>query len=388
MSYHNSWIEISEKSLIHNIKAHYKFLDNSVKLSPVVKSNAYGHGMLLVSKVLDKMKEVGFLSVVNLEEAIILRKNKIKKPILVLSYYGIEESKKEFIKQIKFVIKNNIALMVYDLDKIKLLDSIAKSLNQKIKVHIKVETGMARVGVPYDDALEFIKKVSKFNYIEIEGLASHFATTEESNQYFAKFQLNNFKKLLRKIERLDIKIPIKHMAASAAITLSPENHFDAVRLGIAMYGLWPSKENKNTINRKYPQFNLQPVLSWKTKLFQIKKLKPDVPVGYGCAYRTTKNITMGLIPVGYYEGLDRKFSNKGHVLIKGQKCPIIGTICMNITIINISKVSKAKVGDEVVLIGKSGNKEIKADNLATEINTINYELVARLNPEIYRKLIK
>jgi alanine racemase len=388
MSYHHSWIEISKENLIHNIKAHYKFLDRGVNLSPVVKSNAYGHGMVLVSQVLDKMKEVGFLSVVNLEEAIVLRKNKIKKPILVLSYYGVGESKKEFGEQIKFVIKNDISLMVYDLDQIKLLDSAAKKLNKKIKVHIKVETGMARVGVPYDKALNFIKRVNKFENIKINGLASHFATTEESNQYFAKFQLNNFKSLIKELDKLKIDIPIKHMAASAAITLSKENHFNAVRLGIAMYGLWPSKENQKMINRKYPKFKLRPVLSWKTKLFQIKELKPDSPVGYGCTYRTTKNITMGLIPVGYYEGLDRKFSNKGYVLIKGQKCPIIGAICMNISIIDISKVSNPKVGEEVILIGKSAKKEIKANDLALIINTINYELVTRLNSEIHRKLIK
>ena len=178
------------------------------------------------------------------------------------------------------------------------------------------------------------------------------------------------------------------MAASAAITLSKENHFNAVRLGIAMYGLWPSKENKKVINKKYPQFNLKPVLSWKTKLFQIKKLKANMPVGYGCTYRTTKSITMGLIPVGYFEGLDRKFSNKGYALIKGQKCPIIGAICMNIAMLDISKVKGAKVGEDVTLIGKSGKKEIKADDLALEINTINYELVTRLNPEIQRKLIR
>lgn len=388
MSYHNSWIEISEKNLIHNVKAHYNFLDKGVKLSPVVKSNAYGHGLLLVSQVLDKMKEVGFLSVVNLEEAIILRKNKIKKPILVLSYYEIEESREDFVKQIKFAINHNISLMAYDLKQIESFNKIAKQLKKKIKIHIKVETGMARVGVLYEQALEFINKVSKLENVEIEGLASHFATTEESNQYFAKFQLSNFKKLIKELDRLDINIPIKHMAASAAITLSKENHFNAVRLGIAMYGLWPSQENKKTINRKYPEFKLKPALSWKTKLFQVKKLKADVPVGYGCTYRTTKNITMGLIPVGYFEGLDRGFSNKGYVLVKGQRCPIIGTICMNITMIDISKVKNTKVGENVTLIGKSGKREIKADDLALDINTINYELVTRLNSEIFRKLIK
>jgi alanine racemase len=386
--FHHSWIEISKENLIHNIKAHYKFLDKGVKLSPVVKSNAYGHGMILVSKVLDKMKEIGFLSVVNLEEAIILRKNKIKKAILVLSYYGVGGSEKEFIEQIKFAIQNNISLMVYDLTQIKLLNEIAGKLKKNIKIHIKVETGMARVGVPYEQALDFIQKINKLDNVMIEGLASHFATTEESNQYFAKFQLNNFKELIKKLDELNINIPIKHMAASAAITLSKENHFNAVRLGIAMYGLWPSKENKKVINKKYPQFNLKPVLSWKTKLFQIKKLKANMPVGYGCTYRTTKSITMGLIPVGYFEGLDRKFSNKGYALIKGQKCPIIGAICMNIAMLDISKVKGAKVGEDVTLIGKSGKKEIKADDLALEINTINYELVTRLNPEIQRKLIR
>lgn len=386
--FHNSWIEISKSNLVYNVKAHYKFLNKGVKLMPVVKSNAYGHGMVLISQILDKMPEVGFIAVVNLEEALILRKNGIKKPILVLSYYGIGESNKEFKKQIELAIKKDISLMAYDLDKIKLFNLIARELKKKIKIHIKVETGMARVGVPYEEALDFIKQVSKFKNIEIEGLASHFATTEESNQYFAKFQLNNFKSLLKDLEKKDINIPIRHMAASAAITLSSENHFDAVRLGIAMYGLWPSPENKKIIKRKHPRFDLKPVLSWKTKVFQIKKLKADVPVGYGCTYRTTKNITMGLLPVGYYEGLDRKFSNRGYVLIRGQKCPIIGTICMNITMVDISKVKNPRVGEEVVLIGRSGKKEIKADQIVLDINTINYELVTRLNSKIYRKIVK
>ncbi|MCD4705422.1 alanine racemase [bacterium] len=273
MEYHNSWIEISQKNLIHNIKLHRKLLDKSsqgdkkVKLISVVKSDAYGHGMLLVSQILDKMKEVDILATVNLEEALELRKNKIKKSILVLSYYGITENQKELQKQLEIAIKSNIELMVYDFNFIKLLNKIAFNLKKKAKVHVKVETGMARVGVNYEKAISFIKEVRQLKNIELIGLASHFATTEESNQYFANQQLNNFKNLILRLEKENIFIPIKHIAASAAINLSSKNHFDAVRLGISMYGLWPSKENKKFVQKKYPDFNLQPVLSWKTKIF-------------------------------------------------------------------------------------------------------------------------
>ncbi len=387
MKYHNSWIEISKRNLIHNVKLHRRLLAKNVKLISVVKSNAYGHGIFLVSQVLDQMKEVDMLATVNLEEAILLRKKGIKKPILVLSYYGIGESQEEFTKQIKFAIRHDISLMTYDLKKIKLFNKIALSLKKKLKIHIKVETGMARIGVPCSEALTFIKEVKKIIGIDLVGLASHFATTEESNQYFARFQIKNFKELILKLEKNNIFIPIKHIAASAAITLSSKNHFDAVRLGVSMYGLWPSIENKKFVHKKYPNFQLKPVLSWKTKIFQIKILAPDTPVGYGCSYRTTTTVKMALIPVGYFEGLDRGFSNQGLVLIANKLCPIIGRVCMNITMIDVSKLKKVQVGDEVTLIGGS-NKLIKADNLALKIDTINYELVSRLNSEIYRKLIK
>ena len=262
----------------------------------------------------------------------------------------------------------------------------SSKLNKKIKVHIKIETGMARVGVLYEESVDFIKKVGKLKNIKIIGLVSHFATTEESNQYFANFQLDNFNRLIETLEGENIFIPIKHIASSAAITLSQKNHFDAVRLGIAMYGLWPSQENKSIIRRRYPWFNLYPVLSWKTKLFQIKKVQADTPIGYGCAYRTKKAIKIGLIPVGYFEGLDRGFSNNGYVLVGGKKCSIIGRVCMNITIIDLNNVKNAKVGDDVVLIGKQGKSQINVDYLASKIDTINYEIITRLSDNIIRIL--
>ncbi len=387
MELHNSWIEISKENLIHNVRLHRKIIGKNVKLISVVKSNAYGHGIILISKVLDSLKEVDILATVNLEEAIILRENKIKKPILVLSYYGILENKNELKKQIIYAIKNDISIMVYDMDMLKFFDRVAKSINQKLKIHIKVETGMARIGVPYNEAYEFIKKAKGLKNIDICGLVSHFATTEESNQYFAKFQLTNFKNLISILEKNNLNIPIKHISASAGINLSKENHFDAVRLGISLYGLYASKENETAVSKKMKFFKLKPVLSWKTKIFQIKKIKADTLVGYGCAYRTTKSIKMGLIPVGYFEGLDRRFSNNGNVLVAGKLCRIIGRICMNITMIDISNIKNAQIGDEVVLIGQQLGRELKVDNMAEDIGTINYEFVARLNSCIPRKLI-
>lgn len=382
--YHNSWIEISKKNLIHNIKLHRRFLKKKTKLIAVVKSNAYGHGMIIVSKILDALKDVDIIATVNLEEAIELRNNKIKKPILVLSYFGILESRGVKTEQISCSIKNDISFMIYDIKTARFINSVAKKINKKIKVHIKIETGMTRVGVLYDESMDFIKNVLKLQNIEIVGLASHFATTEENNQYFARYQLDNFKRLIKDLEKQNIFIPIKHIACSAAITLSDNNHFDAVRLGIAMYGLWPSEENKNFIQKKYPWFDLRPVLSWKTKLFQIKRVEADTPVGYGCTYKTKRATKIGLIPVGYFEGLDRGFSNNGYVLVGGKKCPIIGRVCMNITIIDLNNAKNVIVGDEVVLIGKQLKNHISAEELASRIDTINYEITTRLNSQILR----
>lgn len=379
----SSWVEINTQNLKHNLGQFRKILTpgtyppklqrRRAKLGAVVKSNAYGHGMLLVASAIQR--QVDWFCVVNLDEALELRKNGIKKPILVLSYY---------FDNLELAIKNNISLVVYSLDQAKKISAAAKKIHKTGKIHFKLDTGTSRLGVREGEALKIIKEIKKYRNIKIEGIFSHFAASEE-NQKFTELQLKRFNEFIDSVEtRLGASISIKHFACSAAALVRPDSHFNMIRLGISLYGLWPSAQAKKITLKKYPKFNLRPALTWKTQIIQIKNLPAKTCVGYGCAYKTSRPTKIAVISVGYNEGYDRHLSNKGEVLIGGVKCPIRGRVCMNLTIVDITKAKNVKVGDEVVLIGRQGKQEITAEDLADIIGTINYEVVTRINPLLKR----
>jgi alanine racemase len=380
----NSWIEINTQNLMYNLRQFRQVLSPTTKLLAVVKSNAYGHDMVLVAKAIQKQTD--WLGVVNLEEALILRKAGIHKPILVLSFY---------FNQLELAIKNNISLVVYDLKQVQKINLVAKKIKKIAKVHLKLDTGTSRLGVGETKGLKLIREIicppkpwrrrEKLKNIEIEGIFSHFAAAEE-NQKYTDFQLKRFNSFITKLERQRIKIPFKHFACSAAALVRPDSHFNLIRLGISLYGLWPSKLAKRLTLKKYPWFNLRPVLTWKTRVIAVKYLPAGTPVGYGCTYKTRRKIQLVTLPVGYWDGYDRHLSNKGEVLIRGVRCPVVGRVCMNLIMVDATKVSKVKVGEGVVLLGRQGRQEISAEELAEKIGTINYEVVTRINPELPRKI--
>ena len=377
MSNFNSWVEISQSALSNNIKQFKKIIGPKVRLLVAVKSNAYGHGLVEVSGIAEKNK-VDFLGVNSIEEAEVLRRNKIKVPILVLGYIRLSELKR---------VENltNISLAVYNKETIKKLGQ----LNKKIKVHIKLETGTARQGVLPENLLDFIEFIKKRNNIIIEGLYTHFANIEDTLEHqFAFNQLEKFNQAVQLLKDDKIEIPIIHSACSAATILYKQTHFDMVRSGISIYGLWSSNETRLTAERNRKSLKLKPVLTWKSIITQIKTVKKGLPIGYGCTERVYRDSQIAIIPVGYWDGFDRGLSSIGNVIINNQRAKVMGRVCMNMFMVDVTDIPEAKLEDEVILIGKHGREEITTNEFAKKLNTINYEVVTRINPEINRIIVK
>lgn len=367
---YNSWVEISKSAILHNLKSFQRIVGNHVEIMPVIKSNAYGHGMIEVAKLVSP--KIKWLGVASLGEALELRKNKVNKEILVLSY-----AQSSFLNE---GIKNNISLPVYDLAYAKFISASAGKIKKLAKIHIKVDTGATRVGVLSKEAFRFIQLVKALPNLRVQGIYSHFASSEEHEAY-TTHQLKNFKQVIHQIE---YKVPYIHMGCSAATLVKPEAHFNMIRLGLSLYGLWPSEHAKKIAVKAYPWLKLKPALTWKTKIIQVKDLPSGTKIGYGGTYTTQKQTKMAVIAVGYWEGYDRHLSNKGEVLIKGIKCKILGRVSMNISMVDVSKVKNVKTGDEVILLGRG----VTAEELAGKIGTINYEVVTRINSELPRIFVK
>ncbi|MBX4186827.1 MAG: alanine racemase [Candidatus Doudnabacteria bacterium] len=310
-------------------------------------------------------------------EALALREFGIRKPILVLNYYDLD--------QVESLVAHNIALVVYDLAQAKVIAAAAKKLKKQAVVHIKVGTGLSRLGVLAKDAVKFILAVKKFKNIEIEGLFSHFAASED-DPTFTVIQLNHFRNIIANLEKNNIFIPIKHIACTSSVLAFPDSHFDMARIGIGIYGLQSYKSINSMIQKANPGFNLKPAMTWTAKVLAVKEIPAGAYVGYGRTYKTPKPTKLVILPVGYFEGYDRKLSNLAEVLIGGKRCKVRGRVYMNLLSVDVTNVKNVKTGDQAVLLGKQGQEEIFADELAQIAGTINYEIVTRINPTIPRIL--
>lgn len=373
------WVEIDREALSSNIGQFRKIVGDNVLLCPCVKSNAYGHGLVQCSRI---FIEAGadWLSVNSLYEARALREAGISVPIYILGYVSLD--------CLAEAADLNCRIVVYDRETIAKLGE----LGLDIKVHIKVETGNNRQGVLMEDLVDFAKYIKSFGNIEIEGLATHFANIEDTTDHsYAELQLQKFKEAAEELEKNGFNIPIKHCANSAATILFPETHFSMVRFGIAGYGMWPSNETYvSYLKERNDGFNLKPAFSWKAKIAQIKKIPAGQYIGYGCTYKTTHESKVAIIPVGYYDGYDRGLKD-AFVLIHGKRAPLRGRICMNIIMADVTDISEAKLEDEVILIGKSGDSSdaefISAEQFAIWAGTINYEVITRVNERIPRIIV-
>ncbi len=367
-----SWLEISKKSITHNIKSIKSLLNKETLFIAITKANAYGHGLVETSRIAAE-NGADMIGVFSFEEAETLRKNKIKAPILILGYIPLENLGK--------AVKLNCHITAYNEKTIKKLGSLKK----KVQIHIKVETGTNRQGVALDDLPKFLQLISNHPSIQVVGLYSHFANVEDTTDHtFAKTQLNKFKQAIKICAKNDVYPTIKHLSATAAALIFPEAQFDAVRGGIGIYGLWPSPETKVSIKERTIKLNLKPALSWKTIISQIKEIKKSEGIGYGLTEKVKHDSRVAILPVGYWDGYDRGLSRIGEVLVRGTRCKVLGRICMNMTMIDVTHVKNVKIEDEVVLLGKQKKEEITAEEIAGKIGTINYEVVTRINPLLPR----
>lgn len=373
-----TWLEISKDNIRHNLNEFARVLGKDVKIMAVIKSNAYGHGLLEVAKIVNEYDKGSvpllrhhyiWLGVDSIDEVKKIRENGIKMPILILGYTPLSRLDE---------IDDNTRLIVYNKETVKRLGELKRS----VKIHLKIETGTTRQGISENDIFDFVKYTQKFNNIEIEGLSTHFANIEDTTDHtYAKKQLARFQKVVEILERNNIKIPVKHIACTAAAILLKDMHFNIARIGIGLYGMWPSKE---TFVSAKDQLKLKPVLTWKTIIVQIKKVKKGTPVSYGLTEKVSRDSLIAVLPVGYWDGYNRGLSSIGNVLVRGKRCKILGRICMNMCMIDVSDVKNVKIEEEVVLLGKQGKEEITAEEIAEKLGTINYEVVTRINTVIKR----
>lgn len=371
-----SYIEISKDNLIYNILQFKKLAKEGTEIGLAIKGNAYGHGQNVVAKILEKY--VDYFLVNSFDELKELRKV-TKKKTFILGYV----EKKDLAKTLKL----NSVISIFSKEQLEELDRITTKFKTKAYIHILIDAYLGREGFLFEELDEVFNKLKNYKYIEVFGMYAHFANIEDTNNFtHAKKQINEYKKGLKLAEKFGYKNLYKHISATSGLLVYEKNKGinSIVRIGIGAYGLWPSLHIEFLYKRK---MQLKPVLSWKTKVAQIKNLKAGRTIGYGLTYMTYKDIKIAILPIGYADGLDRKLSNKGKVLINGEKCKILGRISMNMTVVDVSHLENIKIEDEVVIIGKQEGEIIKTEDLAQIIDTINYEITTRISPLIPRVVV-
>jgi len=375
-----SRVEISRSALTHNLRTIREIVGRKVDIAAVVKACAYGHGYSQVTEIL-RPEGIRFFAVHSIDEAAVLVQNDPTLPILILGYVPLEH--------LEYAIEREWRLTVFNIETVERLTEITRRLNRNAFVHLKLETGTNRQGIRQSDLQAFIDAIRISPKVIIEGVSMHFANIEDTTDHsFARMQLDCFGRMLDFFENAGIRIPIRHTASSAASLLFKSTHFDMIRFGISLYGLWPSKETYLSYLLSNPKNSLlKPVLSWKSIVTQIKNVPGGEYIGYGCTYRTTTDSRIAVVPVGYFDGYDRKLSNLAHVLIRGKRAPVRGRVCMDIFMVDITHIPDVVLEDEVVMIGTQGQESISADQLADWAGTINYEVVSRINPLMPRIIV-
>ncbi len=369
-THRHTWAEVDLDAIRYNFRQVKKLVGKDISLLVVVKGNAYGHGIYEVSKVLQDMG-ADFLGVATLDEALFLRRKKINTPILILGSVLRHE--------LRPAIKNDITLTLCHMELAKAADRLASKLNKKTRVHVKIDTGMGRIGVWHEEAFDFVKEVINLKNISLEGLYTHFSIAGR-DRFFTNYQVDSFMSLLKDLKLLGIKIPYQHAANSIATVNLKKSHLNLVRPGLIMYGMYPKK----SFSRK---LSLEPALSLKTRIVFLKKVPAGRSVSYGRTYITQKPTVIATLPIGYADGYGRILSNKAKVLVREQRAPVVGKVTMDQTMIDIGHIEGVKLGDEVVLIGRQGNNEIRCEELARLAGTIPYEIVCSISrrvPRIYK----
>jgi alanine racemase len=378
MPNHLIWLEISQKALRTNLSSFRRLLGEQTLLCPVVKSNAYGHGIDQVAALIERSGRADWLAVNSVDEGLRLRSGKIRMPVLVLGYVPLE--------RLSQAVSRDLHLTVYNPESVRKMLSL--KTKQKIHLHIKLETGTNRQGVDLKQALQLARMIKGSKNLLLDGYSTHFANIEDTTDHsYPLNQLQRYRQMVQTLEKQGFPGKVNHIACSAAALIFPQTRLQLARVGIGLYGLWPSRETMVSLKEHGSDFRLEPVLAWKTRVVQVKTVPAGQYIGYGCTYRTGRETRIAVLPVGYYDGYDRKLSNAAHVLIKGQRAPIRGRVCMNLCMADITDIKGVRLEDEVVLLGRQGREQITAEQLAQWIGTINYEVVTRINPALPRIVV-
>lgn len=375
-SYQRVCAVIDLDAVCQNMEYMHRNLSENTKMIGVIKTDGYGHGAIQIGRELEKLDYVFGYAVATAEEALILRHADLHKPILILGYtfpYSYEE-----------LIKHDIRPAVFREDTLSELSACACRVGRSVKVHVKVDTGMTRVGIkPDDSGIAFVNKVLHAEGVELEGVFTHFARADETDKTSARKQLKVIRDFMSRAEQeLGCRIPIKHCSNSAGIVELPEANMDVVRAGITIYGLWPSEQVSRDVVK------LKPVLSLKSHIVYIKEVDEGVPISYGGTFVTPKKMKVATIPVGYGDGYPRGLSNRGYVLIRGKRAPILGRVCMDQFMVSVDEIPEAQEGDEVTLIGEDGKQQITMEELGEISGRFNYELACDLGKRIPRVYVK
>ena len=386
MNKHLTWAEIDLNAYAHNITELKRITRNGARLMAVVKANGYGHGAIEVAR---KALENGaqYLGVARINEAVQLRTAGLDAPILIFGYTPPDLA--------ETLIRYDLTQTVYSIAAANTLSGIAGRQGKKIKVHIKVDSGMGRLGLllkeptagnpgdrPTTDPVQQALAISRLSGLTVEGTLTHFATADSTDKSYANRQLEKFLDFVDRLRREGLEPPIKHAANSGALIDLPESHLDMVRPGIATYGLYPSGEVNKT------KVDLKPVMTLKSRIIHLKKVPAGFNISYGITYQTNKSTTIATVPIGYADGFNRLLSNRGHMLVHGQRVPIVGRVCMDLTMLDVGNVPDVAIEDDVVVFGQHQNESVTADEMASTLNTINYEIISTITARVPRIYVK
>lgn len=362
-NFRSTYIQVDLDAVAANVKTLKKLVGDKTQIMAVVKANAYGHGAVEVSRVALE-NGATYLAVATLEEGVELREAQIEAPILVLET-SMQDNLRAFIHY-------NLIAAIGDFETAKQLSSLAKKYEKKVKVHINIDTGMARLGIVARQAPEIIKKIVNLPGIHTEGIFTHFTSACEEDKTPTYLQFKKYCEIINKLEKEGVYIPLHHVADSAALLDLPSMHLDMVRPGIAIYGAYPSESINNKVK-------LEPVSQFKTRIISLRKIPAGAKVGYGGTFRAKRKTTVATIPVGYADGYSRKMSNQGEVLVRGKRAPVIGRVCMDHCMVDVTNIPEVKLGDEVVIWGRQEKECISLNEIAKKMETIVYEVVPMMD---------
>lgn len=373
--YNRVHAEINLDAVLYNMESMHQVIADNTKIMAVIKADGYGHGAVAIAKAIDDLPYLYGYAVASLEEGLILRRNGITKPVLILGYV--------FPDQYEELIRADIRPTVFTLEMAESLSVAAETCKRDCRIHFAVDTGMSRIGYQVtEEAADEMARIAKLPHIVVEGMFTHFATADETDKTKTYAQLAAYQQMVSLLKERGIEIPVKHCSNSAGIIDIPEANLDLVRAGITLYGLWPSDE----VDKK--RISIKPALSLITHVAYVKDLPADREISYGGTYHTTEPRRIATIPVGYADGYARGLSNKGSVIIRGKRAPIRGRVCMDQFMVDVTDIPDVKCGDKVVLIGKDGDQEITLEEVGNCSGRFNYEFVCDISKRVPRVYFK